>query len=491
MMKRYLPILLVPVAVAACDAVGAHTGTVARVGQYELTVERTVDMLVANPRIPATTEVVASVADLWVDYTILADILSRDSTLEGVNLEPLVEPYVEQRVFMQLREQVVTQDTVFADDELRRMFDEQAPGRRVRARHILLRYPDDASPAQRERVQQQAEEIQQRAVEGEDFSELARRYSEDPGSAAQGGDLGWFEAGAMVPQFEEAAFRLQPGEISPVTETLFGLHIIKVDERETPAFDEQRDRFRQWVAEDRRQQSLADYVDELSGPVGMTVEKGAVDVARDLALRPAARLAPRAASRQLVTWRGGALTAADFARFTRRLPPQQRAQFEVAQDEQIEAVLRDVATNQLVLDDAGRRGIAVPQEERDSVRDLIRQEIVEVAHEAGLVGAPQDGEPRAEAVKRRVMAFMDGVLSGQHGLLPLGGLPHVLRQQQDWRVHERTFPAVVQRAENQREAQAGQELSPQPPATEPPLQAPQEPLPAPPPATAPEGGDGR
>jgi hypothetical protein len=274
-----------------------------------------------------------------VDYTILADSCPATARWR-VDLEPLVEPYVEQRVFMQLREQVVTQDTVVDDDELRRLFDEQAPGRRVRARHILLRYPDDASPAQRERVQQQAEEIQQRAVEGEDFSELARRYSEDPGSAAQGGDLGWFEPGAMVPQFEEAAFRLQPGEISPVTETLFGLHIIKVDERETPAFDEQRDRFRQWVAEDRRQQSLADYVDELTGPVGMTVEKGAVDVARDLALRPAARLAPRAASRELVTWRGGALTAAEFARFTRRLPPQQRAQFEVAQDEQIEAVLR-------------------------------------------------------------------------------------------------------------------------------------------------------
>jgi hypothetical protein len=490
-MKRFLPIFLVPVSIAACDAVGAHTGTVARAGQYELTIDRSTEMLVANPRIPASADVVGSIADLWVDYTILADVLSRDTALAGVDLDPLVEPYVEQRTFMELREQVVTQDTVVGDSDLRRMFEEQAPGRRVRARHILLRFPEDPTPAQRERLAEQAEEIRQRAVEGEDFSELARRYSEDPGSAVRGGDLGWFEPGAMVPQFEEAAFRLQPGEISEVTETLFGLHIIKVDERETPAFDEQRDEFRQWVAESRRQESLSDYVEQLADPASLRIEKGAVDVARDLARRPAARLAPRAASRDLVTWQGGSLTAAEFARFARRLPPQQRAQFEAAQDEQVEAFLRDVATNELVLEDARRRGITIPQEERDSVRALIRQEILDVSREAGLIGPPQEGETRAQAVERRVATLMDGILSGQQSLLPLGGLPQVLRQQVDWRVHERTFQTVAQRAEDRREAQAGDELMPMPPATEPPPPAPQEPIPTPPQGAEPRPDGGR
>jgi hypothetical protein len=487
MMKRFLPLFLLPVTIVACDAIGAHTGTVARVGQHELTVDRSVEMLVAHPRIPSTTEVVGSIADLWVDYTILAELLAQDTSMSRVDLEPLVEPYVEQRIFMQLREQVVTQDTVVDDDELRRLFEEQAPGR-IRARHILLRYPEDASTGQRERVEQLAEEIRQRAVEGEDFGELARRFSEDPGSGTQGGDLGWFEPGAMVPQFEEAAFRLQPGEISPVTETLFGLHIIKVDERESPAFDEQQGAFRQWVAENRRQQSLSEYVDGLTQPVQLRVEKGAVDVARDLAIRPAARMAPRVASRELVTWRGGALTASEFVQFTRRLPPQQRAQFDSAPDEQVEAVLMDVATNQLVLRDARSRGVTVPQAERDSVRDLIRQEIVEVAREAGLSGPAREGETRSQTVDRRVMAFMNGILSGEQSLLPLGGLPYVLRQQVDWRIHERTYPVVVQRTEAERDARAGQDLAPQPPATEPPSPAPQEPIPAPPPETPPADG---
>jgi hypothetical protein len=471
-MKRILPLFLLPVSLVACDAMQAHTGVVARVGQYELTVDRTVDMLVGNPRVPATTDVIASIADLWVDYTILADILSRDTTLAGLDLEPLVEPYVEQRTFMELREQVVTGDTVVDDDELRRLFQEQAPGRRVRARHILLRYPDDATQAQRERVHQEAEELRERAAGGEDFSELARRYSEDPGSAPRGGDLGWFEPGNMVPQFEEAAFRLQPGEISDVVETLFGLHIIKVDERETPAFDEQQGRFREQVAEMRRQQSLADYIEALTGPVEMRVEKGAVEVARDLASRPATRLAPRAASRELVTWRRGSLTAGEFMRFARRLPPQQRAQFAAAPDEQIEALLRDVATNELVLEDARDRGIEVPQQEQDSVRALIRDQIVGVADEAGLVGPPQEGEDRARAVERRVRSLMDGILSGQMNLLPLGGLPYVLRQHMDWQIHERTFPPVAQRLEDRREADAGMEPVPGVPEEPMPREAP-------------------
>jgi hypothetical protein len=451
-MKRFLPLALLSVALPACDAIGAHTGVVARVGPYELSVDRTVDLLVDHPRIPPTTEVIASVADLWVDYTILADLLSRDSTLAGVNLAPLVDPYVEQRVFEDLRQMVMTQDTAIDDAELERLFAEQAPGRRVRARHILIRYPDDPSPAQREQTQQLAEEVRERAEAGEDFGDLARRYSEDPGSAQQGGDLGWFEPGMMVQQFEQAAFRLQPGEISDVVETLFGLHVIKVEERETPAFEELREPFRQQVAEMRRQESLGDYVQSLTEPITMRVDKGAVEVARDLAQRPETRLTGRAAARELVSWRGGALTAGEFVQFARRLPPQQRAQFAAAPDEQIEAYLQDVATNELVLEDARRRGITVPEAERDSVRALIREQVIEVVRESGLMGPPQEGEDRAAAVQRRVTGLLEGIIAGQQSLLPLGGLPYVLRQQMDWQIHERSFPQAVQRLDEKRDA---------------------------------------
>ena len=66
---------------------------------------------------------------------------------------------------------------------------------------------------------------------GEDFAKLAGEFSEDPGSRAQGGDLGWFGRGMMVKPFEDAAFALKPGEVSGIVESQFGFHIIKLEER--------------------------------------------------------------------------------------------------------------------------------------------------------------------------------------------------------------------------------------------------------------------
>ncbi len=100
-------------------------------------------------------------------------------------------------------------------------------GERVRASHILISLSQDASEEEAQLALAKAISITQRLENGEDFAALAQQYSEDPGSAANGGDLGFFGRGQMVPEFEEAAFALGINEISQPVRSQFGYHIIK------------------------------------------------------------------------------------------------------------------------------------------------------------------------------------------------------------------------------------------------------------------------
>jgi peptidyl-prolyl cis-trans isomerase D len=101
---------------------------------------------------------------------------------------------------------------------------------RWRASHILIRVEDLADDTAREEKRILAESIADRARKGEDFAALARQYSEDPGSAVKGGDLGYFGSGRMVKPFEDAVMALEEGGVSDVVTTSFGFHIVKLQD---------------------------------------------------------------------------------------------------------------------------------------------------------------------------------------------------------------------------------------------------------------------
>ena len=103
---------------------------------------------------------------------------------------------------------------------------------RVRASHILIAAAADAPADVKQAALAKAQTVLQSARAGKDFGALAKEFSQDPGSAAQGGDLGVFAPQQMVAPFSEAAFKLKPGGISDVVETQFGYHIIKVVEKQ-------------------------------------------------------------------------------------------------------------------------------------------------------------------------------------------------------------------------------------------------------------------
>lgn len=99
----------------------------------------------------------------------------------------------------------------------------------VKLSHVLLEIK--ISPGTADSLKSKAERVLKFAREGEDFARLASLYSDDP-TSQQGGDLGFFRRGDMIPKFEEAAFSLKPGEISDVIQTEFGYHIIKTEEKQ-------------------------------------------------------------------------------------------------------------------------------------------------------------------------------------------------------------------------------------------------------------------
>lgn len=109
---------------------------------------------------------------------------------------------------------------------------EKAPGFKPTAAEIdayLAAHPEFDTKAERAKL----EGILARVRAGEDFVKLANEFTEDPSGKGSGGDLGWFGRGRMVKPFEDAAFTLKPGEVSGVFETVFGFHIVKLDERRT------------------------------------------------------------------------------------------------------------------------------------------------------------------------------------------------------------------------------------------------------------------
>jgi len=123
----------------------------------------------------------------------------------------------------------VTVDDAAVQKYYDRHIDQFEIAEQVSAAHVLIKVDKDASEATRAEKRKLAEKILDQAKAGDDFAKLARKYSDDTGSAAKGGALGYFTRGTMVPSFEQAAFNLKPGQISDLVESPFGLHIIKAD----------------------------------------------------------------------------------------------------------------------------------------------------------------------------------------------------------------------------------------------------------------------
>ena len=162
-----------------------------------------------------------------------------------------------------------------SEDDLRTYYKENlsrlAGNEERRASHILISAAKDAPAAEREKAKARAEELlaELRKAPGR-FAELAKKDSQDPGSAAAGGDLGFFARGAMVKPFEDTVFAMKKGDISDVVETDFGYHIIMLTDIKTPrqpTFEELRPSLEAELKQQQAQRKFAEVAETFANAV--------------------------------------------------------------------------------------------------------------------------------------------------------------------------------------------------------------------------------
>jgi peptidyl-prolyl cis-trans isomerase C len=169
----------------------------------------------------------------------------------------------------ELIDRKITKNVSVTDEESKAFYDGNPQffkqPEQVKASHILIKSDANASDSEKSEARKKIEDIQQKLKEGGDFAKLAEEYSEGP-SKVKGGDLGFFRRGQMVKPFEDAAFAMQPNEVSDIVETRFGYHLIKVYDRKPEqvlAYTEVKDKLTLHLKQQKVEKEASQYIEKL------------------------------------------------------------------------------------------------------------------------------------------------------------------------------------------------------------------------------------
>jgi len=165
----------------------------------------------------------------------LKEILKKDGTSIEEYRKMLRSEILQSKVIgREVRSKVTITDKDIQEYYEKNVKHQEKPGEKVRIQQIFFATPPDTTPKQVEKLTSQLEEIRAKIMAGDDFGQMAAKHSQDP-SAKEGGDLGVFGRGELLPVIENVAFSLQAGEVSQVTRTPAGLHLIKVIDKKGTA----------------------------------------------------------------------------------------------------------------------------------------------------------------------------------------------------------------------------------------------------------------
>jgi len=232
---------------------------------YKLLIQETKTRKIAVP----DAEVEAQIAQIRSQFPTQQQfeqaLAAQKLTLEDVRADARNEIGVEKLVEGEIAAKIAVKPEAVSDFYKNNQ-DKFQQGPRVRASHILIQVPQGADAATKAAARTKAEGILKDLKAGKDFAAAAKENSQDPGSAVNGGDLGFFEQGQMVPPFEQAAFALKPGQMSEIVESQFGFHIIKVADRQDTRvvpLEEAKAQIEQYLQQQSRQTETQAFVNAL------------------------------------------------------------------------------------------------------------------------------------------------------------------------------------------------------------------------------------
>ena len=401
---------------AGCGGgLNAHTDTVAKAGSQELTVQKLSDLL-GKSKIPLRKDVVRVVADLWVNYQLLAkagangDSLNDPKALDSALWAPIANARA--RKFFEVVSKGFT-ITAPTDGEARFNSNEI-----YAASHILFRVPEKgATQASVAELKSRADSLRH-VLTPANFAQLATRFSQDPGSAQQGGALGAFPKGMMAPEFETALNNTKVGDISPVIQTRFGFHIIY-----RPPYAQVQSAVSQ--LQGTRGAALAEstYWARLEQSSNVQVKADAPKMARDIVSDLDGF---RTSTMVLGTSKRGDFTARQLVRWIDAYPPEQglTSQIQNAPDTIIPTLIKNFMRNELFLAQADSAKVDLTPQEKDQIRAEFRTLVINSWTQLGvapnqLADSGKTPAAREGIATARVNTFLENMLLRDGAFVPI------------------------------------------------------------------------
>ncbi len=435
--------LVATVVLTACsglkDALTAHVDTVARAGGQELTVQHLSQMM-ATANAPARKDVAVAIANIWVNYQLIGDAAAHGDSLTDPKV--VNDAMWAQIAQIKLKKLFAAVGKTAAAPDPATFEKHYNDGDMLAARHILFMAKKvGGKPGEREAAEKQANAIAKQVNAG-NFAAMAKKYSQDPGSKDQGGDLGVFQKGQMVPEFQAGVLALKPGEISKPIASDFGYHIIM---RETWA--DAKDKFSKAYAGIAQQAAESTYNANLEKAASIVVKPDAAKTIRAIA---ADMDSYRDDHTVVATSKHVDLTGAKVAKWMAAYPAQMRIREQLQQlpDSMMGLFAKQLIVNELMLQAADSAKMDVDSTEKANIRQMFTTSVQTAftglnVSPASLADSAKSEGAREKLAAARVDTFMGNLLANKAQFVDVSEpVSSALRVKYEARV----IPAGIERA---------------------------------------------